>query len=70
MDTPYYMGLIKQLVKSGCVLYSGITCRNVHPFEDKRRDVANAKREANEQTSHLRSALSMDTRNTRGVTVK
>uniref|UniRef100_A0A2H1WK59 SFRICE_024130 n=1 Tax=Spodoptera frugiperda TaxID=7108 RepID=A0A2H1WK59_SPOFR len=43
--TPYYMRLIKQMVKSGCTLYSSITCRNVHlclplrAFGDKRRDV-------------------------------
>uniref|UniRef100_A0A2H1WJ07 SFRICE_034787 n=1 Tax=Spodoptera frugiperda TaxID=7108 RepID=A0A2H1WJ07_SPOFR len=24
------MGLITQIVKSGCKLYSGITCRNMH----------------------------------------
>uniref|UniRef100_A0A2H1WFS4 SFRICE_009880 n=1 Tax=Spodoptera frugiperda TaxID=7108 RepID=A0A2H1WFS4_SPOFR len=35
--TLYYMGLTKQIVKSGCTFYSGITCHNV----------------ANEQTSHL-----------------
>ncbi|KAF9796410.1 hypothetical protein SFRURICE_000450 [Spodoptera frugiperda] len=28
--TPYYMGLITQMVKSVCTLYSGITYRNVH----------------------------------------
>ncbi|KAF9810468.1 hypothetical protein SFRURICE_011231 [Spodoptera frugiperda] len=28
--TPYYMGLITKMVKSGCTLYSGITYRNVH----------------------------------------
>ncbi|KAF9824846.1 hypothetical protein SFRURICE_018045, partial [Spodoptera frugiperda] len=28
--TPYYMRLRTQMVKSGCALYSGITCRNVH----------------------------------------
>uniref|UniRef100_A0A2H1WSE4 SFRICE_021442 n=1 Tax=Spodoptera frugiperda TaxID=7108 RepID=A0A2H1WSE4_SPOFR len=43
----YYMGLIKQMVKNGSTMYSGITCRNVHLcllFEDKRRDVAFWKR--------------------------
>ncbi|KAF9806174.1 hypothetical protein SFRURICE_016373 [Spodoptera frugiperda] len=28
--TPYCMVLITQMVKCGCTLYSGITCRNVH----------------------------------------
>ncbi|KAF9818214.1 hypothetical protein SFRURICE_003955, partial [Spodoptera frugiperda] len=28
--TLYYMGLTKQIVKSGCTFYSGITCHNVH----------------------------------------
>uniref|UniRef100_A0A2H1VDC1 SFRICE_022796 n=1 Tax=Spodoptera frugiperda TaxID=7108 RepID=A0A2H1VDC1_SPOFR len=43
--TPYYMGLIIQMVKRWCTLCSGITYRNLHlctsayPFEDKRRDV-------------------------------
>ncbi|KAF9823622.1 hypothetical protein SFRURICE_009167 [Spodoptera frugiperda] len=30
--TPYYMGLITQMLKSGCTSYSGITCLNVHLF--------------------------------------
>ncbi|KAF9793992.1 hypothetical protein SFRURICE_015161 [Spodoptera frugiperda] len=40
--TSYYKGLITQMVKSGCTLYSSITCRNVYlclPVEDKRCDV-------------------------------
>ncbi|KAF9818164.1 hypothetical protein SFRURICE_003905, partial [Spodoptera frugiperda] len=28
--TPYYMGLITQVEKSGCTFYSDIACRNVH----------------------------------------
>ncbi|KAF9790110.1 hypothetical protein SFRURICE_005959, partial [Spodoptera frugiperda] len=37
--TTYYMGLTTQMViKSGCTLYSSITCHNVHPFRDKRCD--------------------------------
>ncbi|KAF9808068.1 hypothetical protein SFRURICE_017240, partial [Spodoptera frugiperda] len=30
--TPYYMGLITQMVKSECILYCGTTCRNVHLY--------------------------------------
>ncbi|KAF9797070.1 hypothetical protein SFRURICE_006945 [Spodoptera frugiperda] len=37
--TPYYMGFIIQMVKSGSTLYSGITCRNVHLCLHKRRNV-------------------------------
>uniref|UniRef100_A0A2H1WPX3 SFRICE_031116 n=1 Tax=Spodoptera frugiperda TaxID=7108 RepID=A0A2H1WPX3_SPOFR len=38
--TPYYMGLTTKIVKSGCTLYSGITCHNI--FEP-----------VNEQTDYL-----------------
>ncbi|KAF9800245.1 hypothetical protein SFRURICE_010005 [Spodoptera frugiperda] len=29
---PYYIRLITQMVKSGCTLYSGITCRNLQMY--------------------------------------
>uniref|UniRef100_A0A2H1WT89 SFRICE_030504 n=1 Tax=Spodoptera frugiperda TaxID=7108 RepID=A0A2H1WT89_SPOFR len=37
--TTYYMGLTTFIVKSGCTLYSGITCHNVHlckPLRERR----------------------------------